>query len=157
MLALVYLMITTNDIQCSETSGSTGRGKPRRGSVRYSGCGILGASWYVHGYTYLVHQSLFAADAPSGAIEYGFAHAACGILSGNQWNGWFTTTTTVDAAIDIMICHYVFRIAISVPAMRALRGLGVSASGALTWSLGLEDCSGSDCCLIIVFLLFIGG
>lgn len=36
--------------------------------------------------------ALFAPDSPSGGIEYGTAHAACGVISGNRWNGWFTST-----------------------------------------------------------------
>lgn len=40
--------------------------------------------------------TLLAPDSPAGGIEYGFAHAACGVVSGNRWNGWFTTT--VDGA-----------------------------------------------------------
>ncbi|KAF4627294.1 hypothetical protein G7Y89_g10862 [Cudoniella acicularis] len=36
--------------------------------------------------------TLFAPDSPAGGIEYGVAHAACGVISGNRWNGWFTTT-----------------------------------------------------------------
>jgi hypothetical protein len=34
----------------------------------------------------------FAPDSPAGGIEYGVAHAACGVISGNRWEGWFTTT-----------------------------------------------------------------
>jgi len=40
--------------------------------------------------------TLFAPDSPTGGIEYGVAHAACGVISGNRWDGWFTTT--VDGA-----------------------------------------------------------
>ncbi len=36
--------------------------------------------------------TLFAPDRPAGGIEYGVAHAACGVISGNRWDGWFTTT-----------------------------------------------------------------
>lgn len=36
--------------------------------------------------------TLFAPDRPAGGIEYGVAHAACGVISGNRWEGWFTTT-----------------------------------------------------------------
>ncbi|KAM3077622.1 hypothetical protein ACMFMG_006953 [Clarireedia jacksonii] len=36
--------------------------------------------------------TLFAPDCPAGGIEYGVAHAACGVISGNRWEGWFTTT-----------------------------------------------------------------
>ncbi|KAH6670145.1 hypothetical protein B0J14DRAFT_657233 [Halenospora varia] len=35
--------------------------------------------------------TLFAPDTPAGGIEYGVVHAACGVISGNRWNGWFTT------------------------------------------------------------------
>ena len=35
--------------------------------------------------------TLFAPDSPAGGIEYWVAHAACGVISGNRWNGWFTT------------------------------------------------------------------
>lgn len=41
--------------------------------------------------------TLFAPDSPNGGIEYGVVHAACGVISGNRWNGWFTTT--VDGTI----------------------------------------------------------
>ncbi|RDL33721.1 uncharacterized protein BP5553_08089 [Venustampulla echinocandica] len=34
--------------------------------------------------------TLFAPDSAAGGIEYGVAHAACGVISGNRWNGWFT-------------------------------------------------------------------
>jgi hypothetical protein len=37
--------------------------------------------------------TLFAPDSPTGGIEYGVVHAACGVISGNRWNGWFATTT----------------------------------------------------------------
>ncbi|ESZ98361.1 hypothetical protein SBOR_1239 [Sclerotinia borealis F-4128] len=43
---------------------------------------------------------LFAPDGLVGGIEYGVAHAACGLISGNQWNGWFTTT--VDGAASTL-------------------------------------------------------
>ncbi|KAG9235711.1 hypothetical protein BJ875DRAFT_260735 [Amylocarpus encephaloides] len=36
--------------------------------------------------------TLFAPDSPAGGIEFGVAHAACGVISGNRWEGWFTTT-----------------------------------------------------------------
>ena len=36
--------------------------------------------------------ALFAPDSPAGGIEYGVAHATCGVISGNRWEGWFTTT-----------------------------------------------------------------
>jgi hypothetical protein len=37
--------------------------------------------------------TFFAPDSRAGGIEYGVLHAACGVISGNRWNGWFTTTT----------------------------------------------------------------
>ena len=44
-------------------------------------------------YSSSVLLTLFAPDNPAGGIEYGVVHAACGVISGNRWNGWFTTTT----------------------------------------------------------------
>ena len=36
--------------------------------------------------------TFFAPDDPAGGIEYSVAHAACGVISGNRWADWFTTT-----------------------------------------------------------------
>ncbi|RDW57457.1 hypothetical protein BP6252_13795 [Coleophoma cylindrospora] len=41
--------------------------------------------------------TLFAPDCPNGGIEYGVAHAACGIITGNRWDGWFSVTVDGDA------------------------------------------------------------
>ncbi len=33
---------------------------------------------------------LLAPDGPEGGLEYGFAHAACAVIAGNRWDGFFT-------------------------------------------------------------------
>lgn len=55
--------------------------------------------------TFLVYPAL---DHPSGGLHYNTAKIACGIIAGNRWDGYFTTTRdgeALDLSVDDILPH----------------------------------------------------